>query len=490
VQPLTDSPWLRYGLAEGSVVAGKYRLREVLGEGGMGLVVSAHHEALDRTVALKVLRRESAKDAVMVERFLREARAAANLKSEHVAHVLDVGTLPSGAPFMVLEYLQGADLQQVLSRDGRLSVAVACNYVVQACEAVAEAHASGIVHRDLKPENLYLTTGLGGADFVKVLDFGVSKVLSADRAALTTTGIALGSPVYMAPEQVRGSRDVGPRADVWALGVVLYELLTSDLPFEAESLPDLCVKITQDAPLPLSSRRPDAPAALTAVVARCLEKDPAKRYFDAAELAEALAPFAQQVVRGAPTSTRVFVDAADLTVTADTIPAPAPARRRPLALVAVAVVAAGLAAAWLVVQTPAQAGVVLAAADAARSSSLFVQSDVRLEPEETGAVATSAPVTLAPATPAVTSLPAAMPRANASGRRARPVASATVPAPAAVDDIPAFRLAPYGDDVDGTQFFRPDITQSCSFESAVRVCTSHHPTPTTTAMTTTAASTP
>ncbi len=436
---LPESPWLRYGLAEGALVAGKYRLQGILGEGGMGLVVSAHHEALDRMVALKVLRKESAKDPVMAERFLREARAAANLRSEHVAHVLDVGTLPTGAPFMVLEYLEGADLAQVLTRQGRLSVAVACNYVVQACEAVAEAHANGIVHRDLKPENLYLTTSLGGADHVKVLDFGVSKTLAADRAALTSTGVAVGSPVYMAPEQVRGSREIGPRADVWGLGVVLYELLTEALPFEAESLPDLCMKIANEPPISLPSRRADVPEALAAVVARCLEKDPVKRYFDAADLAEALAPFAPSLVRSAVSQPRIVsVDSTSMTLAAP-LPVPLPRRPRARAWAFGVAIAAAAAGAWLAVRPESRVEIALAAADAARSVSLFAQPTERLEPEVTRPAGASAPAATTPSTPPAPASATAPVRAPVSGRPARSVVPPPPRVQAPEDDIPAFR---------------------------------------------------
>ncbi len=436
MSPLPESSWLRYGLAEGALVAGKYRVRGILGEGGMGLVVSAHHEALDRMVALKVLRKESTKDPVMAERFLREARAAANLRSEHVAHVLDVGTLPTGAPFMVLEYLEGADLAQVLTRQGRLPVAVACNYVVQACEAVAEAHAQGIVHRDLKPENLYLTTSLGGADHVKVLDFGVSKSLTADRAALTSTGVAVGSPAYMAPEQVRGSREIGPRTDVWALGVVLYELLTEALPFEAESLPDLCLKIANEEPAPLQSRRPDLPAELSAVVARCLQKDPVKRFFDAAELAEALAQFAPSLVRSAVSQPRLVNVNADST--SMTLAAPVlilmPRRPRRRAWIAALAIGAAAAGVWLALRPGAPAEIAVAAAEAARSVSLFAQPTERLQPEPTGTSTALAPPTSS--APASAVAPA---RAPASARSARTLVAPPPRVQAPADDIPAFR---------------------------------------------------
>jgi serine/threonine-protein kinase len=341
---------------------------------------------------------------------------------------------------MVLEYLEGADLAQVLTRQGRLPVAIACNYVVQACEAVAEAHANGIVHRDLKPENLYLTTSLGGADHVKVLDFGVSKTLTADRAGLTSTGVAVGSPVYMAPEQVRGSREIGPRTDVWGLGVVLYELLTEAMPFEAESLPDLCMKIANEPPISLASRRADVPAALAAVVARCLEKDPVKRYFDAADLAEALAPFAQSLVRSAVSQPRIVsVDSTSMTLAA---PMPPPVSRRPrrrgwaLGLA----IAAAAAGAWLALRPASRVEIALAAADAARSVSLFAQQPTeRLEPEVTRAAGAAAPAATAPstsATPASTTAPA---RAQGTTRPARTLAAPAQRAQGPDDDIPAFR---------------------------------------------------
>ncbi len=445
---LPDSVWLRYGLAEGALVGGKYRLQGLLGEGGMGLVVSAHDELLDRVVAIKLLRRESASDPVMVERFLREARAAAQLKSEHVARVLDVGTIPKasgGLPFMVLEFLLGSDLADVLGAKGALAPAVACNYLVQACDAVAEAHALGIVHRDLKPENLYLTTSLGGADLVKVLDFGVSKVLGMESASLTTTGIAVGSPVYMAPEQLRGSRDVGPRADVWSLGVLLYELLTASVPFEAETLPDLCLKITQDAPVPIRERRPELPAALAAVVMRCLEKDPVKRYFDAAELADALAPFAHEVVRSAVSGPYPKVDPGAVTLAAEAIPLPRPApRRRALTWLAVAGLAAVFTGAWLA-HGSACATVVLAAVDSATAASALGQgpvppgaTGVALEPEATAAVTPPSKSPNPPVTPkstsVITTTTPRFPVTTHATATAAPAARRT-----ADDDIPAFR---------------------------------------------------
>ncbi len=281
-------------LREGDLVAGKYRIQRVLGVGGMGIVVAARHEELDQLVAIKFVRDEALGNDEAVERFLREARSAAKLKSEHVARVLDVGRLDSGAPFMVMEFLDGTDLAQTLTRDGPMGFDLAVALMLQVCEAVAEAHAAGIVHRDLKPENLFLTRTLGGSPKMKVLDFGVSKsatLAGGGKGLLTGTRAMLGSPLYMAPEQMRSSRDVDSRIDVWALGVVMFELLTQRSPFEAETMPELCLKVVSEPPLSLAQLRPDLSPAIIAVVERCLEKDRDKRYANAAELAGALEAF-------------------------------------------------------------------------------------------------------------------------------------------------------------------------------------------------------
>ncbi len=269
-------------------------MERIIGSGGMGVVVAARHEQLDQRVALKFVRDEALGNQDAVQRFLREARAAVKLRSEHAAKVLDVGTLESGAPYMVMEFLEGRDLGQVLAEQGPLGVEAAAEWLVQACEAVAEAHAAGIVHRDLKPQNLFLARSVGGASKVKVLDFGVSKSMTTSDGAggLTQTRSMLGSPLYMSPEQMRSSRDVDARSDVWALGVVLYELLTRRWPFEAESMPELCLKVVSDPPTPATQHRPDLPRPMIEVIDRCLQKDPALRYENAAELAAALEPMA------------------------------------------------------------------------------------------------------------------------------------------------------------------------------------------------------
>jgi eukaryotic-like serine/threonine-protein kinase len=288
------------------MLAGKYRVEKVLGVGGMGVVVAAEHVQLSQRVALKFVLPGALQSEAAVERFLREARAAVRLKSEHVAKVQDVGTLESGAPYMVMEYLEGSDLSKVLQDLGQLPIQDACDYVVQACEAVAEAHSLGIIHRDLKPQNLFLTQAVGGAPLVKVLDFGVSKIdAGPDSKQLTQTSTVMGSPLYMAPEQMRSARNADARSDIWALGVVLYELLSGRVPFDAESMPELCLKVVSDPMPSLREIRPEIPAELEAIIRTCLEKSPDNRYSDPAELSAALAPFAPETSRETIERTRL-----------------------------------------------------------------------------------------------------------------------------------------------------------------------------------------
>src|SRR5580698_5650073 len=294
------APFLSAPVREGDLLAGKYRVERVLGAGGMGIVVAARHIELEQLVAIKFVRDKALASDDAVQRFLREARAAVKLKSEHVARVLDVGKLESGAPYMVMEFLEGSDLGKILEERGPLPLDAAADWILQACEAVAEAHAAGIVHRDLKPENLFLARTVGGGQKIKVLDFGVSKAMggaSGELSGLTRTRAMLGSPLYMAPEQMRSSRDVDARADIWALGVVLFQLLTNRFPFEAETMPELCLKVVTEPPMALATIRPEVPVGIVGVIERCLEKDAAKRFANAAELASALEPFVQPASR-------------------------------------------------------------------------------------------------------------------------------------------------------------------------------------------------
>jgi serine/threonine protein kinase len=280
-------------VATGDVLAGKYRVDRILGIGGMGVVVAATHLQLDQKVALKFMLPQGLKHPGLVERFAREARAAVRLKSDHVARVLDVGTLDSGSPYMVMEYLEGRDLGDLVESQGPMAVPAAVDCVLQACDAVAEAHALGIVHRDLKPRNLFLTGRNDGRALVKVLDFGISKhKTGTSDLSLTRTTEVIGSPNYMSPEQLKSARGADERSDIWALGVILYELLTGQVPFLAESVTQLTAMVLTENPRSVEQLRPDVPRALAMVVACCLEKDPARRYPSVAHLAAALEPFA------------------------------------------------------------------------------------------------------------------------------------------------------------------------------------------------------
>ena len=286
----------------GQLIAGKYRMQQVLGRGGMGVVVAALHEQLNQRVALKFLTDNAFQQPEAVARFLREARAAVQIQSEHVARVMDVGTLDSGAPYMVMEYLRGLDLKEVSTRRGQIPITEAVDYVLQACDAVAEAHSLGIVHRDLKPSNLFLTERPDGSPLVKVLDFGISKALHApggetSQQQMTASAAIMGSPQYMSPEQIRSSKSVDARSDIWALGTILHELLAGAPAYVADTVPGLLAMIVADPPPPLSASRPDAPADLEAAILRCLQKDREHRFTNVAEFARALERFASTEAR-------------------------------------------------------------------------------------------------------------------------------------------------------------------------------------------------
>jgi serine/threonine protein kinase len=286
-------------VSPGDILAGKYRVERILGAGNMGVVVAATNLALEQLVALKFMLPGKTQGPQQQERFLREARAAARLKSQHVAHVLDMGTLENGAPFAVMEFLEGQDLSALLEERGPRPVDEAVEYILQTCEAMGEAHAAGIVHRDLKPANLFLTQDVSGAPCVKVLDFGISKLAGA--LTLTQDTQTLGSPLYMSPEQMNAAKHVDARSDIWALGVVLYQLLANHPPFDADSMQELCVRVFLGQPTPLRQYRQDVPPELEAVILRCLEKDLDRRWPNVAELAAALAPYA-------PVRARVYAE--------------------------------------------------------------------------------------------------------------------------------------------------------------------------------------
>ena len=311
------------GVREGDILAGKYRVERVLGTGGMGVVVAAHHIQLDEKVALKFLLPEALGDAEAVARFAREARNAVKIKSEHVARVIDVGTLPNGAPYMVMEYLEGGDLAAWIKQRGAMPAEQAIEFVLQACVAVADAHALGIVHRDLKPANLFCIRRSDGQLSIKVLDFGISKLAEVGTGAgmaMTRTAALMGSPLYMSPEQMRSARDVDAQTDIWALGIIVFELISGRAPFQAGSVTELAIKVNNEPTPAVRSFRPDVPGGLEAIIFKCLEKDRSRRYRNVAELALALLPFAPARARGSVERISGIIQAAGLSVSALAVP--------------------------------------------------------------------------------------------------------------------------------------------------------------------------
>jgi serine/threonine-protein kinase len=294
VPPSALPPLVRLG----EVIAEKYRLERILGAGGMGVVVGATHLQLDQRIAIKFMSPVLLYNEGGIERFMQEARLAARIQCEHVVRVFDVDSLADCTPYIVMEYLEGEDLRALLVERGRLSVGAAVDCVLQAGEAIAEAHVAGIVHRDLKPGNLFCCKRLDRSRLIKVLDFGVSKLLPKADVTLhhgPTTGphAIVGSPAYSSPEQMRMPGKVDARADIWSLGAILYELLAGRPPFSGATFLELCTRVCHEAPTSLRVLSPGVPPALATIVERSLAKDPADRFQTVAELARALAPFAR-----------------------------------------------------------------------------------------------------------------------------------------------------------------------------------------------------
>lgn len=408
----------------GELFAGRYLVDAELGRGGFGAVYAARDTLLDRPVALKVLAR-GARDPETLARFLQEARSAAALASEHVVSVHDIVVGDDGAPFLVMELLRGADLHDELADHGPMPVATAVDLVLQAALGVAHAHARGIVHRDLKPRNLFLARRADGTRVVKVLDFGMARWASSE---LTASGAAIGTPRYMAPEQLRSSRAVDARADVWSLGVVLYELVTGAPIVDADTPLQFAAQLLVDPHVPLQVRRPTLPDGLARVVDRCLAKDPAARFGDLAGFAAALAEFASDA-RALPARIAHVLGSgrgADLAPTvqrpgaAAATPGTAPVRRRRALvaglLVSVAVVGA---AGWRwrrdrsAPSAPAALGPAAADAGVGRAESLV----------------TAAPTAAAAAAP--TAAPTAVPTASPTAPTAAPTRPAGRPGPSA-----------------------------------------------------------
>lgn len=345
-----ESGWLR----PGSRLIGKYEIVRPIGRGGFGLVYEAKHLGLRARVAIKVLRSESRQHPQTLERFRREAWASAQIASPHVVRVTDVDVLEDGTPFIVMELLQGRDLEAELQARGRLPIRELVGHVLQAASAIHEAHLRGVVHRDLKPNNLFLAEH-GGSRSIKVLDFGLSKI--ASELSVTKTSAQLGTPLYMSPEQLRSAKSVDGRSDIWALGVILYRMLTLRTPFEGATATDVMVSIMSQPAPELTRLAPNVPADLASVVMRALRKEPAERFQDVTELAGALAPFgppgAFSQVLTLPLNAPPLGPSTTLTDSSQDTPAAVPQRRSRGIFAAVAVLlgmvlAGGLLRAWWV----------------------------------------------------------------------------------------------------------------------------------------------
>jgi serine/threonine protein kinase len=424
VEPRLNDPNARVG-----TVVDKYTLIRVLGRGGMGAVYEARHATLARRFAIKFLLPELATNREILRRFENEAKAAGGLEHPNVAAVTDFGRADDGAPYIVMEFLQGEDCAALLKRVGPLPVPRATDIVLQACRGLAVAHRMGIVHRDLKPENLFITDAGDGSDLVKVLDFGIAKLRVSDASVVTGTGATFGTAFYMSPEQARGAGEVDGRTDVWSLGVVLYELLSGRKPFMGEQFLQVIHQILSVEPPALTTLRPGLPPGLLAVVERTMAKELPRRVPSALALAEALAPLAGRrapIEREAPEAAMAATAATPETITgsppappnraASSVPARTPTKRRGRVLaIATVTLAAGLGI--LVLARGRRQGAAETLAPAAFTAGAPAPLAAAPPPTAPGPHA-GAPV--APASPAVAAVPIASVHAVPEQKVARP----------------------------------------------------------------------
>jgi serine/threonine protein kinase len=434
----------------------KYLIERELGTGGAGVVVCARHLELDERVAIKFLL-PGAENSRAIARFRREARAANRVKDEHVVRIIDVATTDGGVPYVVMEYLEGVDLERMLleSPSRQLPVRDAIEFVLQACEALAECHRIGIVHRDLKPSNLFCSYGADGLPLIKLLDFGISKLSPAfgDGVMTGKHGI-IGSPRYMSPEQFASPADVDLRTDIWALGVILYELVTGSAPFAGSTVIKLWENVKGGAVASVLSLRRDAPIAIEAIIQRCLEKDPEKRYQNVAELAKALLPLGSERSRNSVARIVRVVESPGSTTASLSLPRPLPdfditpgpvskvERARPRVLIALGVLGTAAAAVFFAVPRP----------NAARDEAAQAKASAAPMPQRPlpsiRSLALAGPVPRAPLAPAVSAAAAAVSavpartsaraatiprvahsRASATAAQAWPTASEPTPSP-------------------------------------------------------------
>jgi serine/threonine protein kinase len=425
----------------GQIVREKYRLLRLIGSGGMGAVYEAEHVVVGRRFALKFLQPDLVQNEDALARFRREARAAGSLESEHIVGVTDFDGAEDGTPFLVMEYLAGESLAELLAREGPLPVPRVVAALLQVCQGLAVAHAAGIIHRDLKPENLFVVRGKDGADLVKILDFGIAKLARPDPGgSVTRTGAAMGTPFYMAPEQARGERNIDERVDVYALGVILYELLSGQKPHPGDSYNSILAHILGQTPAPLAALRPGLPAPLAALVHRALANDPKERPASAAELGRELAPFAGVEVAAVRSQFELRVMATG-TPTVSAVTSERKSSHGLFVVLALAVATASGAAVWSRQREPVPAA----------SSSVPPSASIREAPPATtraataaASVATASAVSVSPGPVAdgdsghVLGQPLGRPALSATAKRAAPkgaAAAAREPSKAAV--VPA-----------------------------------------------------